>query len=599
MEDFHHRIPNEMWLEIFSHFDMASLINLSLVCKQWNSLIFTHFANRIQINFNLDLRPFPMAPGLLELGRPYKHLSVKSFKLDSPDALLKGIELLGKSLQSLKLELIVLEGPKFTTMLSHCLELQELTVNASYFECDRATPYVEALPKLRRLNYKVLNYVNTLDISCFDWLFFRTLSSVTEMDIQVAKPLDISLLTVMARKIRQLKVTLSSTAMNQFLSLKFPQMETLDLYLLHSEQRWRKRRTFGTESFKSFLCSMPKLRTSLFSLLCQYDQSLMNAIFSSLPSVEHLILAGGVGTERVSLSGLEHMKALKHLSLHCLQLAPEERRIVPMPSVQQFSLCTYIRPANFSEIVKRFPRLKTLAFRLHAGELLSVVEGATVLEELIIDTHRVTPEVMSHLSQMIQLKRLCLDAPTFARTNFRQLSKILTLPQMKRVDISTRSVIPPNIAGTVAASNPKCVLILNGSVIAPAVRVRRTGVKRKQSAPVVATPEIASNQSAAAESSNKDTTADSSAAIDSTIEHSATENSSLQLDESTCSACGGVNEPATTTTTNNQSVESGIGEISLEDLLEASSSRGFFDAAPPRCTSSPRKRKKSDGCASM
>lgn len=242
------------------------------------------------------------------------------------------------------------------------------------------------------------------------------------------------------------------------------------------------------------------LKTALLSFRCEYDQQLLSTIFSSLPWVEKLKLSGGLATERFSLIGMERMKCLKDLSLHCLLLFQEDQRIVPMPTVEKFSLCSFIRPNKFNEVLKRFPNLKNLSFRMHGDELGSINEAVPLLEELSVDISRMTPDMINHLMQLDGLKRLNIDTCAIARTNFRLLRNVITLPVLKCLDVTTRSVIPANIASSVAGANPACKLLLNGEIVKPASRVRRSGVKRKQPAAAASSPkskQSANNDSAA------------------------------------------------------------------------------------------------------
>ncbi|KXJ67848.1 hypothetical protein RP20_CCG008775 [Aedes albopictus] len=319
--------------------------------------------------------------------------------------------------------------------------------------------------------------------------------NVQKLKMVVYRPLDLGLLVWMAPRLQSLKATVYCDAINNFLGVRLPVLKHLDLTLLQPEQQWRKRRTFQAKSFGEFLLGCGMLKTALLSFRCEYDQHLLTTIFTNLPWVEKLQLSGGLATERFSLNGMERMKVLKDLSLHCLLLFQEERRIVPMPTVEKFSVCSFIRPNRFSDVLKRFPNLKTLSFRMHGDELQSIHETVPLLEELSVDIGRVTPEMVNHMQQLVGLRKLTIDAHMIARTNFRLLRGVIALPELKCLTINTRSAIPPNIASSVAGCNSACKLVLNGETVTPALRTRRSGVKRKQ--PVAASsPKINPNQSA-------------------------------------------------------------------------------------------------------
>lgn len=90
---------------------------------------------------------------------------------------------------------------------------------------------------------------------------------------------------------------------------------------------------------------------------------------------------------------------------------------MPMPTVEKFSVCSFIRPNRFSDVLKRFPNLKTLSFRMHGDELQSIHETVPLLEELSVDIGRVTPEMVNHMQQLVGLRKLTIDAHMIARVS--------------------------------------------------------------------------------------------------------------------------------------------------------------------------------------
>ncbi|XP_055630361.1 uncharacterized protein LOC129771075 [Toxorhynchites rutilus septentrionalis] len=474
------RLPNEMWIEIFKNFPIAELISLSIVCKQWNRLIFAHFANRIRLNFNIDLKLYPIAGTELVEERPYKHLTVSSFKIDSPIFLMEAIKCLGVSLVSLKLDLTVLDANTFGKLLRHCSSLHELDIKALYFECDETlTCCWDRLFKMRKLRFGITNYVSTISLTSYEFLFMRTMPNILELDIVVNTSLDISLIGWIAPKLRRLRATVDSSVINRFLELRLPRLACLEFNLSQPEQQWIKRRTFQISSFRNFLLGLKILSNARFCFRCEYDQILLSTIFANMPSIEYLHLCGGLASERVWLNGIENLKKLKTLGLHSLMLTDEASRVVAAPSVETLSLCSFIRPDNFICILKRFPNLKTLTLRMHSTELTAVSVFATSLQQLTIDMYRVTPEIISQMEQLVGLRKLCIEANMISRPNFRSLCKIFSLPAMKRLEITTQSKILPNMAGALAASNTSGMLILNGIVVKPIIKTRKAGAKRK------------------------------------------------------------------------------------------------------------------------
>ncbi|XP_065079832.1 uncharacterized protein LOC135702716 [Ochlerotatus camptorhynchus] len=482
------QLPNEIWIAIFKHFDITCLLDLSLVCKHWNHLIFTHLANRIMLNLDLDQRKYPPRDIGMVPERYYKHLCLRSFKLDSPAYLFEIVKQLAVHLDTLELTLVSLECQDLLQLLALCTRMTKLCIKAKYFECDDTMhSSIPILYAVRSLSFDVENYVSTFNLYSFEMSFLRTMPNVNELKTLLYRPLDLSMILWMSARLKVLKATVSCEAINDFLSLRLPALKVLDLTLLQPEHQWRKRRTFHARAFQDFLLGCKSLKTALLSFRCEYDQQLLTAIFTSLSRVEVLQLSGGLATERFSLNGMERMTCLKTLSLHCLLLFQEDDRVVPMRTVEKFSMCTFIRPNKFGDILKRFPNLKSLAFRMHGDELQSVAEVVPLLEELSVDISRITPEMINHMQQLVTLKKLTIDAHSIARTNFRLLRNIKALPAMKCLNVSTGSNIPPNIASSIAATNQACKLILNGQLVKPATRTRRSGVKRKQTA-TVSTP---------------------------------------------------------------------------------------------------------------
>lgn len=88
-----------------------------------------------------------------------------------------------------------------------------------------------------------------------------------------------------------------------------------------------------------------------------------------------------------------------------------------MPTVEKFSLCSFIRPNRFSDVLKRFPNLRTLSFRMHGDELQSINEAVPLLEDLSVDIGRITPDMINHLQQLDGLKKLTIDAHMIARVS--------------------------------------------------------------------------------------------------------------------------------------------------------------------------------------
>lgn len=463
-------LPTEIWIEIFKNVDTTGLLNSACVCKRWNQLIFTHLSNRIQLNLDLDAKKYPNLDKAMVPERSYHHLSVKSFKLDCPKHLLNEVKRIAVNLRSLTLELVYLDGAVLAETLEQCKHLKSLSLKATYFECD-ATLFMNrgTHQALSQLSFNVTNYITTFNWFSFTTVLLSTMSKVQELNLTVNRPYDLNLLNHLAPQLKKLIVTVCCPN-EKFLNIKLPELEHLELTLLQQEQLVR---------LEHFLKRCPVLKTASLFFRYGYGRELLRVISANLPMVEYLQL-GGRHVVDTSLSGMERMTRLKHLSLHCSLFFREEHSIVPMPSVEKLSLCCCIRFQKMSDFLKRFPNLKHLTFQMDGDELQSISEIVPLLEDISVNTHRIRPEMITQMAQITNLKKLSIDANIIARVNFRALGQILALPAIKYLKVKTRSNIPPNVAALVAAENRACRLILNGKLVAPSTRNRRSGVKRKQ-----------------------------------------------------------------------------------------------------------------------
>lgn len=558
-------LPNEIWIAIFKNFDIPSLLQVSLVCKHWNNLVFTHLANGIKLHLDLDQRKYPLSDSGMVPERYYKHLCLQTFKLDTPGYLFEIIKQLAVNLNTLELHIVSLECQDLVQLLSLCTRMTKLCIKAKYFECDDTMLILRPvmLSTVQSLSFDVENYVSTFNLHSFEKSFLRIMPNVEELKTLLYRPLDLSIALWFSSRLKVLKATVSCEAINDFLRLRLPVLEVLDINLLQPEHQWRKRRTFRARAFQDFLLGCKSLKTALLSFRCEYDQQLLTVIFNSLPHVEVLQLSGGLATERFTLNGMERMTHLKELSLHCVLLFQEESSVVMMPTVETFSMCTFIRPNKFGDILKRFPKLKKLAFRMHGDELQSVAEIVPLLEELSVDISRVTPEMITHIQQLVTLKKLTIDAHTIARANFRLLRNIISLPSLKCLKVSTGSSIPPNIASSVAASNQACKFILNGQPVVPSTRARRSGVKRKQTA-AASTLSKSTSPAPTDESSQSESGASTSGGASFLV--NSLDNSNVSFSYVKCSSPGRVN---------NQSMEY---DASISYELEVSTDGVFFSA---------------------
>lgn len=294
---------------------------MSLVCKHWNHLIFTHLANRIKLSLDLDQRKYPPRYVGMVPERYYKHLCFRSFKLDSPAYLFEIVKQLAVHLDTLELEMVSLECPDLLQLLAHCPRMTKLSIKAKYLECDDTmrNPSSVMLPAVRSLSFDVENYVSTFNLFSFESSFLRTVPNVTELKTLMYRPLDLSTTLWMSGRLQVLKATVCCQAINDFLTLRLPALKKLDLTLLQPEHQWRKRRTFQARAFQDFLLGCKSLQTALLSFRCEYDQQLLTAIFTSLPRVEVLQLSGGLATERFSLKGMERMTYLKVTLIGCFR----------------------------------------------------------------------------------------------------------------------------------------------------------------------------------------------------------------------------------------------------------------------------------------
>lgn len=262
---------------------------------------------------DLDLRKYPPREVGMVPERYYKHLCLQTFKLDSPVYLFEIVKQLAVNLDTLELSLVSLECQDLMQLLALCTRMTKLCIKAKYFECDETIQSLKPtiLPAIHSLSFDVENYVSTFSLYSFEMTFLRTMPNVKELKTILYRPLDLSIAIGMSGRLKVLKATVSCEAINNFLCLRLPMLNELELTLLQPEHQWRKRRTFRARAFQDFLLGCKSLKTALLSFRCEYDQQLLTAIFTSLPLVEVLQLSGGLATERFSLSGMEKMTCLK------------------------------------------------------------------------------------------------------------------------------------------------------------------------------------------------------------------------------------------------------------------------------------------------
>lgn len=476
-------LPNEIWLEIFEKLDSASLLNLTLVCKHWNKLIFSHMADRFVLKFDMDQLKFPQAVSGMVPDRHYRHLCVRSFRLNSLNYLLDIVGQLAADLDSLKLCLQMLECQILDQLLPLCKRLKNLNIKFTYFEHGETIGSQKSVSsRINSLKLNVQNHASTYKPISLEKALWPYISKARQLDIVVHGPQDLDILRSMASELKVLKATVDYATVNMFFKLRLPALTSLDLSVNY--QKYDSATYCETTEFQQFLGECKDLK-SIFLEDCEFDQACLSMIYSSLPKVDTLQLCGYLSRESLSLNGIEKMKQLKTLGLP-LDVQPEEfYPIVPLYTVEHVSCDDYVGQTLLLEILRRFPNLKSLTFPINVyekGLLILILKHAPQLKSLcVFDMKRITQTFIEDASQLVNLEKLTIKAQFIGRDKFRSLWQTIILPALRTLKIKTTSDIPDSISGSVASKNPLCKLILNKQLVKPVGRYRSSSNRKRPS----------------------------------------------------------------------------------------------------------------------
>ncbi|XP_021711827.1 uncharacterized protein LOC110680300 [Aedes aegypti] len=502
-------LPNELWIEIFKNVDSPDLLQLSMVCKHWNRLIFMFLARRFQLNLDLSVETYPKKGIRLVPDRVYKRLHLTLTQLDSSFKSMRIIQKLAPNLESLKLSLEYLDIQVLMQVLKSCTCLRELYIKGLQQVFDvfglvdllnMAVHLVSGETTLdtdHKLNIIAKSYepcllgagvkglkdawpifpaITTLGLDAsvmdkFEKKFFLCFPNVTELEI-VATSHDLGMIEGMANRLKVLKVKVFQEAVTNFFALRLPTLEVLVLKLSARVEN---------DVLQQFLLGCKALKTAMFSFHASGD--VFPALVEGLPLVERLQISGQTCT---TLLGLEKLTHLKELALRgcCVRSTSFYFVLEPTYSVNKLECIGVTFDSGVSDLMYRcqFITSLTLSVRsVHIYGMSHYAECLQLVEEFTLLIDRVYPVIIKQMKEMFNLVKLVIKAKAFSKTNFKLLEKVIVQPRMKTLLVEvTELSVPMYIARKVASANRACMLILNGERVEPNdVPVRPVGRKRK------------------------------------------------------------------------------------------------------------------------
>ncbi|XP_062555715.1 uncharacterized protein LOC134220630 [Armigeres subalbatus] len=504
------KLPNELLLGIFDYVDTHSLLQLSLVCKRFDQLIFRYMSHRFQLTLG-DKEQLPKRGIRMVPDRIYKNLHLKSLELSSYSKIMKIFEKLAPNVESLKLTLQAIDLSDLLQMLKLCPRLKQLCIKGIHLNWDPsdlmeimklATRTVHANTSLdmrHRLNVFDQNAlpctmhftrldeddpikengptfpgIKSLGLSIQDQHNVRLyllphFPNVTELEI-VARETGVCLLRKMAPHLKVLKVKVFQESIDAFLTVQLP---ALDVLVLKLNARC------DNNNLKHFLLGCQTLKTAMLSF-CHYDD-MFPAVAEGLPGVQKLQISGDIST---ALSGLEKMTHLKELALKncCVQY----RSIYFMEgikSVEKLECIGVYFELPVAEILYNFWHLQKLLLtvrNIHDTTFLG--ESIPNVKELSLFMDRAHPSIINQLKTLFSLEKLVITANTFAKTNLELLRNVITLSSLRRLEVLVcKGKVPKDSADKIASANRSCTFVLNGEVVEPKRVVRRlAAVGKKQ-----------------------------------------------------------------------------------------------------------------------
>ncbi|KXJ69484.1 uncharacterized protein LOC109407748 [Aedes albopictus] len=470
-------LPNEIWLEIFNNIDYKGLLNLTLVCKHWNKLIFSHMAGRFVLSFDVDQLMFPQEVIGMVPDRHYRHLCVNSFRLNSLNYLFRIVKQLAGNLDSLKLRLKMLDCQLLELLLPLLKRLNELDIKATYVENGETTYRKPTLPTVKTLKLDIANRVSIYKLGSLEWVLLSCIPNVQKLTIFVHGPQDLPIIDSLAPQLKVLKASVDCDTLYLFFQIRLPALTSLDLTVENLDQQ-RYQVFCGRTVFQPFLLQCKNLK-SITLEHCEFDEQPLPMIFNNFPELETLELYGYLMLDMLSLSGIEKMKKLKRLVI-TENIA--SKSFLPSPSVQSLGFTGFPYRNDLIEVLRRFPNLKYLTLpgsNYVKGELQAIPKHAPQLKHLIVNRLKLIKiDLLEEIKQMVGLRTVTIEVTSFSRDKFRLLKQIIVLPELRTLTVKTSSNIPIGMARSVAATNPACKLLLNKELVKPPVP--RLANKRKR-----------------------------------------------------------------------------------------------------------------------
>ncbi|XP_062560877.1 uncharacterized protein LOC134225108 isoform X2 [Armigeres subalbatus] len=491
-------VPIQVWLEIFEYIDSYTLLQMTLVCKHFNRLIFNYMTHRFQLKLVSREQKSPPNGVNLDPERIYKHLHISASTLDSVTLMV--IVRHAPNLLSLKLSLVSLNLKVLMYVLKICTRLTELSIEGRNFKRSfdfdqllwlgkgKAALGVSSLDleykKLIRFDkelepcnvivaeigeFKATCFFPTVlsmgldiktDLEKFECDFLSCFPNITRLEI-VARVEEQRIVERLAPNLKVLKMEVQDKAAAGVYQVRLPTLEVLALKIRSSYQK---------AVLQNFLLGCASLKTALFVFSMSDDFGVFPMVAQSLPLVEKLQITDD---SVITLDELHQMSHLKVLSIKGASIVGDSYAELS-PSLEKLEFHDVMFTRDMSDVFYRFPNLRKIAVTKYERHFSTYqhfdkkfYKRARSLKEFKITLYRAGSDIVNFLQTLTQLEMLSIDARIFAKSNFGYLKKLMCMPLLKCLDVRTESELPRELVGRVAASNPACRFVLNGTQVEP------------------------------------------------------------------------------------------------------------------------------------
>lgn len=280
-----HKVPGEVWLEIFEYLPCDDLLASTLVCSHWNSLISKsgNFISRTNLIFyNFDWSAL-FAVGPFKLTRPYDHVEIN----DSQNSLHSQLILsqLSKSADHLKFVgfwTCKLSASDFLNFIKICKKLEDLMIDRCMFEGNYEDLLTVELSSLDSFYFKdaddwILDHLNCKSVRSD--LEFAPSSVSEDSKYTILKRIDgivrflnrlegcISQLNIEEINLDQSKVILDPKFTWQYLELSCKRVENMMGNMFNSEMTNKQKLVEACDEHSKLLLRFDRGHPQIYNIL--------------------------------------------------------------------------------------------------------------------------------------------------------------------------------------------------------------------------------------------------------------------------------------------------------------------------------------------